>query len=106
MAHRVHIWSVAMTRRDLLTLAALAAAGGIVDDAPAVEPAAAEQQAPSWRWEEVSIRQLSDALNAGHVSAASLTRACLERIATIDRAGPTLNAIIELNPDAVAIATR
>jgi amidase len=43
-------------------------------------------------------------VNAGHASAASLTRACLDRIAAIDRAGPTLNAIIELNPDAPGIA--
>src|SRR5258706_6553241 len=93
-----------MTRRDLLTLAALAAASGIVDDARAVEPAGADQQAPSWRWDEVTFRELAGAISAGHASAAWLTRACLDRIATIDRAGPTLNAIIELNPDAAAIA--
>jgi amidase len=95
-----------MTRRDLLTLAAIAAASGIVDDAAGVEPAAAERQAPNWKWEEVTIRQLSDALNAGQISAASLTHACLDRIATIDRAGPVLNSIIEVNPDAAATAAQ
>jgi amidase len=37
----------------------------------------------------------------GELSSHELTRAYLERIAAIDDAGPTLNAVIELNPDAI-----
>jgi amidase len=43
-------------------------------------------------------------LAAGHVSAARVTRAYLRRIAAFDDAGPTLGAVIEVNPDAAAIA--
>jgi amidase len=98
-----------MTRRDLLTLAALAATTGIVthaDDAKAADDGnIAAPAPPAWKWEEVTFRQLADALAAGQISAVSLTRTYLDRIASIDRAGPTLNSIIELNPDAAAIAS-
>ena len=43
-------------------------------------------------------------LAAGRVSASQATQAYLERIAAVDDAGPTLAAVIELNPEAQAIA--
>src|SRR3546814_9784542 len=43
-------------------------------------------------------------MQAGEIDSQALTRAYLERIAAIDDAGPALNAIIELNPDALAEA--
>jgi amidase len=42
----------------------------------------------------------------GRTSATALVRAYAERIATTDRSGPTLTSIIELNPDAEAIAAQ
>ncbi|MGD2167002.1 MAG: amidase, partial [Gammaproteobacteria bacterium] len=47
---------------------------------------------------------LAAELAAGHVTAEQATLAALERIAAIDDSGPTLNAIIEVNPEALAIA--
>jgi len=44
------------------------------------------------------------AMAAGTLSAERLVRDCLARIAAIDRAGPRLHSVIEVNPDAVAIA--
>ena len=41
---------------------------------------------------------------AGRVSALRVTQAYLRRIAALDDSGPTLSAVIELNPDAEAIA--
>jgi amidase len=41
---------------------------------------------------------------AGALDSRTLTRAYLDRIAAIDKAGPAVNAIIELNPDAMAEA--
>jgi amidase len=41
---------------------------------------------------------------AGQLSAKSLVQQYLARIAAIDKAGPRINAVIELNPDAIAIA--
>jgi amidase len=43
-------------------------------------------------------------MNAGQYSARQLTSAYLLRIEAIDRHGPRLNAVIELNPDALAQA--
>ena len=41
---------------------------------------------------------------AGRLTSERLVRDNLARIAAIDRAGPTLASVIELNPDALAIA--
>ena len=54
--------------------------------------------------DELSIAQLQDLIDQKKASAVSLTRKYLQRIEAIDRNGPRLNAIIELNPDALAIA--
>lgn len=54
--------------------------------------------------EESDIAQLQALLQKGSLSSASLTRQYLDRIEALDRKGPRLNAIIELNPDALMIA--
>src|SRR5258708_7015619 len=43
-------------------------------------------------------------MNSGELTAHVLTAAYLQRIAEIDRSGPKLNSVIELNPDALKIA--
>ena len=54
--------------------------------------------------EEASIAELHDRMQRGELRAEELTAWYLERIETIDTAGATLNAIVEINPDAIAIA--
>ncbi|MCG8586442.1 MAG: amidase [Pirellulales bacterium] len=53
---------------------------------------------------ELSIVELQDSLDRGEWTAANLCEAFLGRIEAIDRAGPKLNSVIEINPDALAIA--
>ena len=53
-----------------------------------------------------SIAQLEARMRAGTLTATQLTRLYLARIAAIDRAGPKLNSVIELNPDALREARR
>ncbi|NLS78926.1 MAG: amidase [Chloroflexi bacterium] len=53
---------------------------------------------------EQSISELQAALRAGELSAAQLVTSYLQRIRELDQAGPGLNAVIELNPDALAAA--
>lgn len=53
---------------------------------------------------EASIDQLQRRMASGELTARHLTAAYLDRIAALDRNGPKLNAVIELNPDALAIA--
>src|SRR5882757_6030362 len=54
--------------------------------------------------ENATITDLQEALGAGRTTAAQLVRAYTARIEGYDRAGPRLNAVRELNPDAPAIA--
>jgi amidase len=62
--------------------------------------AAAPQDIP-FAYAEADITQLQAAMAAGELDSVTLTRAYLQRIARLDRAGPRLNAVLELNPDAL-----
>lgn len=53
---------------------------------------------------EASIDTLRQKMESGEYTSQSITEFYLKRIAGIDKKGPTLNAVIELNPDALAIA--
>jgi amidase len=53
---------------------------------------------------EISIDQLQDGYANGDYRIEDVVEAYLNRIAEIDDRGPTLNAIIQVNPDAMAIA--
>ena|SRR5258707_13752179 len=59
---------------------------------------------PAFRFAEATIDDLQARMAAGKLTAHELTAAYLQRIAEFDRAGPGLHAVIELNPDAPAIA--
>ncbi len=52
-------------------------------------------------WTAKSLPDLAEALKAGEVSAEELTQAYLDRIDAVDRNGPTLQAVLTLNPDAL-----
>src|SRR5580704_3539319 len=54
--------------------------------------------------ENATIGDLQEALASGNTTAAGLVRAYMARIEAYDRAGPRLNALREVNPDALAIA--
>jgi|HubBroStandDraft_4_1064222.scaffolds.fasta_scaffold67636_1 amidase len=54
--------------------------------------------------DESTIPELQDGMKSGKFTARSLTEKYLARIDEIDKRGPAVNAIIELNPDALAIA--
>jgi amidase len=55
---------------------------------------------------EATVAQLEAAMAAGTLTSEQLTRAYLSRIEQLDQGGPGVgvNALIELNPDAIAIA--
>ncbi|RZV37340.1 MAG: amidase [Chromatiales bacterium] len=53
---------------------------------------------------ETSIADLHDQLQRGEITSVELVDWYVDRIAAIDQAGPALNSIIELNPDARGIA--
>jgi amidase len=67
-------------------------------------PAAPQAQSASFDIFEASITDLQDALSSGKVTSRQLVQAYLARIAAYDQAGPRLNAIVALNPHALAEA--
>ncbi len=74
-----------------------------------VHPAQAQSngggdKAASFAFSESDIASLQEKMTAGTLTSHALTQAYLDRIAAIDAAGPKLNSVIELNPDALAEA--
>ena len=64
----------------------------------------AAQSAAPFELDEITIAQLQAGQQASKYTAQSLVEKYLSRIEAIDRSGPTLRAVIETNPDAMAIA--
>jgi len=62
---------------------------------PAVEP---------FELEETTIAQLQNEMLTGKLTARTLAEKYLARIEAVDKRGPAVNAVIELNPDALGIA--
>jgi amidase len=79
-----------LTRRSLIGSVALAAG--------------ALAALPAFELEEATVADLQKRMTGGALTAHALTERYLERIAAIDKRGPALNGVIELNPDALSIA--
>ncbi len=54
--------------------------------------------------DEVTIAELQEGMRSGKFTSRGLANRYLARIAEIDKAGPSLNTVIELNPEVLAIA--
>jgi amidase len=59
---------------------------------------------PSLDLEEATIASLQAAMAKGEETARTITESYLTRIAEFDRAGPEVNSVIELNPEALQLA--
>ncbi len=53
---------------------------------------------------EYTISEIQKLMEVGKLTAKALTKNYLKRISKIDKAGPKINSVIELNPDALQIA--
>src|SRR5437016_5130410 len=60
---------------------------------------------PAFELDELTIADLQSGMTSGKYTAHSLARKYLDRIDNIDKHEPAINSIIELNPDALSIAT-
>jgi amidase len=60
---------------------------------------------PAFELDELSVGELQNGMAAGRFTAHSLARKYLDRIDDVDKHGPQINAVIETNPDALAMAT-
>ena len=71
--------------------------------APVPEP---EAESRANHYDEYDIGMLHAAMENGELTSRTLVDYYLERIAAIDHSGPELRSIIEINPDAQALADR
>ena len=65
-----------------------------------------EQAPPHPELAQVTVQELRRRLETGALTAVRLAEMHLERIESLDRNGPRLRSVIELNPDALDIAER
>ncbi len=99
-------------RRSFLKGGAAAIAGAAVPTAMLHGRASAQSSAPatkpiaSFELDEITLVALQEGLASGQFTARSLVEKYIARIEAIDRRGPTLKAVIELNPEALQIADR
>jgi len=56
--------------------------------------------------EDIGIAELQRRMSAGELTSHELVQRYLDRIAALDKSGPVLNAVIELNSDALDLADR
>ena len=105
-----------MHRRRFLQQAALGGSAALASSpafaaAPVASPAAQARvpRASLAVGEEVlerGVDALQQAMQSGALTSRAITQAYLRRIDAIDRQGPAINSVIELNPDALDLAAR
>jgi amidase len=84
------------------TLTPIYAAGAAARDVSPAAPQPADVK--PFELEEITIPELQDGMKSGQFTARSLAEKYLGRIDELDKRGPAVNAVIELNPDALSIA--
>ena len=67
-------------------------------------PAAPPPQVQAFELDEITIAELQEGMTSGKFTARSLVEKYAARIQEVDKSGPALNAVIEMNPDADSIA--
>jgi amidase len=97
------------SRRDFLRYSALGGAVALANPAVLVSAesssrAISSSSSASVELEEVTIAELQAGMKQGKWTARSVAEKYLARIEKIDKQGPMVNSVIELNPDAISIA--
>ena len=99
-----------LSRRAFVGVSATIAAGVLTKgDGPSRRrvdgmPAAPHRPPASAPLDDLTITDLQEGLAAGRYTARSLVEQYQARIESMDKQGPTLNHVLELNPDALTIA--
>jgi amidase len=101
-----------MNRRKFVSKALLTSAAGVSAfqlltycTQPAKDKRADEvNETPSFPLSETTIDDLQGKMASGEMSGSAIVQAYLDKIKEIDQGGFKLNSVIELNPDALAIA--
>jgi amidase len=99
-----------MKRREFLRAGAVAGVVSLSNPVTILSRVTESSPAPalripdSFELDEATIAGLQEDMKSGKFNARSLTEKYLERIEDIDKKGPAINSVIEINPDALSIA--
>ena len=96
-----------MNRRSFLQRSALATAGSSLAfrmTSVSVHSQEGFTEPPPFRLEETTIAGLQQLMASGRLTARQLVQMYLDRIEALDKQGPTLRSVLEINPDALVIA--
>jgi amidase len=102
-----------MDRRDFVRLGAVAGAltlrgkpfsEAVITEAGRPRVANDRFSIAPFALEETTLADLQSAMASGRLTARSITQQYIDRIQALDRTGPTLRAILEINPEALSIA--
>src|SRR2546425_11224007 len=94
-----------LSRRDFVTSSALTGLAALASQ-PLLHSTHHAPRTTPFELDEATIAGLQDGMRTGKYTARRLCELYLTRIDAIDRRGPTLRAVIEPNPDALAIAAQ
>ena len=93
-----------MDRRTFVGLAATGGAAALEPRMPARARPRGRPAAAPFELEEATIAELQAGMKSAKYTARGLTAAYVQRIDALDRKGPALRAVLEVNPDALAQA--
>jgi amidase len=100
-SRRSFLQSAVVTAGASALYPALGAARAVASSSSRVVP---DPEVRSFELDEITIPELQDGMKSGKFTSRSLVEKYTGRIDEIDKHGPAVNAIIELNPDAPSIA--
>src|SRR2546430_15035970 len=90
-----------MDRRTFVGLAAAGGAAAVESRVPALARGVSRPSAAPFELEEATIAELQAGMKSAKYTARGLTAAYVQRIDALDRKGPALRAVLEVNPDAL-----
>ena len=97
-----------MKRRSFLQKSSLLATLPLViqscDSSEKSSNATDTSKSDKFQLDEITIDELQKKMQSGELTSRSITEMYLKRIEEIDKNGPTINSVIEINPDALSIA--
>jgi amidase len=93
-----------MKRRTFLQVSLLGGSAALAEPAQSLSSHPAPVPVKPFDLEDVTTAALQAGMKSGKYTARSIVEKYLARIDEIDKRGPAINAVIEINPDALAIA--
>ncbi|MBC6991578.1 amidase [Hymenobacter sp. BT491] len=104
MNRRIFLRNGSLAGLALSTLSLSACGSGAPEQKDAAAADTPSRKPEKFELDELTINELQDKMRSGAYTARALTEHYLKRIEAIDKGGPQLHSVIELNPDALTIA--